>query len=223
MPSFYCNCRVPKKALLALVLSLAPAWCGAYEKISLHALFRDKAILIIDGARRVLKVGDESPEGVRLTAVDTREETARIEFEGRQRVLGLGVVATSSGSGGKGRVTLYVEPSGHFHADGFINDSPVRFLVDTGATNIAMSSAAAGRIGIDYKRLGKAGRAATASGVVRAYSLKLTKVQIGEITLHNVDAGVIEGNFPVEPLLGMSFLGELDMKRESDRMELRQR
>jgi aspartyl protease family protein len=48
-------------------------------------------------------------------------------------------------------------------------------------------------------------------------------VQIGEITLHNVDAGVVEGNHPTEILLGMSFLGQLDMKRDSEKMELTHR
>ena len=55
------------------------------------------------------------------------------------------------------------------------------------------------------------------------YGVKLAKVQVGEITMHNVDAGIIEGNFPTETLLGMSFLGQLDMKREGEKLELRQR
>ena len=63
----------------------------------------------------------------------------------------------------------------------------------------------------------------TASGLVRTYNVTLGKVQIGEITLHNVDAGIIEGNFPTDPLLGMSFLGQLDMKREGEKLELKQR
>ena len=52
------------------------------------------------------------------------------------------------------------------------------------------------------------------------YRLTLEKVQVGEITLFNVEAAVIEGNFPGTPLLGMSFLGQLEMKRDSNRMEL---
>jgi aspartyl protease family protein len=86
-----------------------------------------------------------------------------------------------------------------------------------------MSSAAASRIGLDYRKLGRPGAASTASGFVRTYNLKLNTVQIGEITLHNVDAGVVEGNHPTEILLGMSFLGQLDMKRDSEKMELTHR
>lgn len=207
----------------SFVLLLAPAWCGAVDSLSLHALFKDKAIVIVDGARRVLKTGESSPEGIKLVGTDTREETATVEVDGQVQVLTLGMVRSGFAAPGKARITLYAQGGGHFFADGLINDAPIRFMVDTGATTIALSSVAATRIGLDYRRLGKPGAANTAGGIVRTYNLKLGKVQIGEITLFNVDAGVIEGSFPSEPLLGMSFLGQLDMRRESDRMELLQR
>lgn len=200
-----------------------PSAAYAMDKVTLHALFQDKAIVLVDGTRRVVKAGETTPEGVKLLATDTREETAELEFNGRREVLRLGVVAAAFASAARGSATLYVEPSGHFHADGFINGTPVRFLVDTGATSIAMSSAAAKRIGIDYRRLGRGGVASTAGGVVRTYNLKLDKVQVGEITLYGVDAGVIEGPFPSEVLLGMSFLGQVDMTRDGARLTLEQR
>ena len=211
------------KILLALSLLGAAHSVGAASKLSLQALFKDKAIIVIDGARRVLKVGETSPEGVKLAETDTRAETATVALDGKMQVLRLGVVATAVTPGGRSSVTLYAGQGGHFFADGFVNDVPVKFLVDTGATSIAMNRQHAARFGIDYKRNGKQSVAATASGLVRTYNVTLGKVQIGEITLHNVDAGIIEGNYPREPLLGMSFLGQLDMKREDNRMELRQR
>lgn len=210
------------KILLALLLLGAAHGVGAASKLSLQALFKDKAIIVIDGARRVLKTGDISPEGVKLVETDTREETATVVIDGRTQVLRLGAVLSASASG-RSQVTLYAGQGGHFFADGFVNDVPVKFLVDTGATSIAMNSRDATRFGIDYKRNGKQSVAATASGLVRTYNVTLGKVQIGEITLHNVDAGIIEGNYPREPLLGMSFLGQLDMKREGEKLELKQR
>jgi aspartyl protease family protein len=210
------------KILLALSLLGAAHGAAAASKLSLQALFKDKAIIVIDGARRVLKTGDISPEGVKLVETDTRAETATVAIDGRTQVLNLGAVLSAS-TGGRSQVTLYAGQGGHFFADGFVNDVPVKFLVDTGATSIAMSSQHATRFGIDYKRNGKQSVAATASGLVRTYNVTLGKVQIGEITLHNVDAGVIEGNYPREPLLGMSFLGQLDMKREGEKLELKQR
>jgi aspartyl protease family protein len=98
----------------------------------------------------------------------------------------------------------------------------VTFLVDTGASTIALNSATAKRIGIDYTK-GRPGMATTASGYTRVYSVKLDSVKVGEIVLRNVDAGVIDGPQPETPLLGMSFLNALEMKRDGDKMELTRR
>lgn len=211
------------RCVIALALLLAVPQVGAVERVALQALFKDKAILVIDGTRRVLAAGESSPEGVKLLETDTRKETAEIEVAGQRQTLSLGVVLGSFARKAGGSVTLYAEPDGHFHADGTINGRPVRFLVDTGATTIALSGAEASRLGIDYRNRGQAGYANTASGVVRMYAVKLDTVQLGEIILYNVDAGVVEGPFPREALLGMSFLDRVDMKRDGQRLELTQR
>lgn len=210
------------RILLALALFGATHAVGAASRLSLQALFKDKAIVVIDGARRVLKIGDTSPEGVKLVETDTKAETATVAIDGKPQVLHLGLVVAAT-VGGKGQVTLYTAGGAHFFADGFINDSPVKFLVDTGATIIAINSHVAARAGIDYKSTGRQEVVSTASGMARSYAVKISKVQVGEITLYNVDGSVIEGNFPQQPLLGMSFLGQLDMKREGEKLELKQR
>ncbi|MEW6331128.1 MAG: TIGR02281 family clan AA aspartic protease [Pseudomonadota bacterium] len=211
------------EAMLFFALLLATNVASAVDSISLQALFKDKAIIVVDGARRVLKSGEQSPEGVKLLATDTREEQAEIEIGGKREVLKLGVVTAGFASPGRGSVTLYPDRGGHFFVDGTINGAPVRFLVDTGATTIAMNGNTASRIGLDYRRLGRAGIASTAAGNVRTYNLNLGSVQVGDITLHNVPAGVIEGSHPTEVLLGMSFLGQLDLKQDIEKMELRER
>jgi aspartyl protease family protein len=99
----------------------------------------------------------------------------------------------------------------------------VRFLVDTGATTVALSGNDAKRLGIEYKRFGERGLSQTASGIAKIYSLRLKKVSVGNVTLYDVEAGVIDGNYPSEPLLGMSFLSAFEMKREGDRLELTRR
>ena len=211
------------KLMIGAVLLLTACAANAVEKISLLALFKDKAIIVIDGARRVLKSGEVSPEGVKLLATDTQEEKADVEIEGRHEVLKLGVVIASFASKGKGGATLYPDRGGHFFADGLINGTSVRFLVDTGATVVAMSSVTANRIGIDYLKNGRPGMASTPAGYVHTYNISLDSVQVGGITLYNVDGSVIEGNDPREALLGMSFLGQLDMKRDSNKMDLIER
>lgn len=222
MHKFYNRAGVHTKLfgwIITGVTAFALGWSVAtlaIEKVVLLALFKDKAILQIDGARRVLSRGDTSPEGLKLISADT--EQAVVEINGRQRVLKLSVVAASQGATGQPRVTLWAD-RGFFYAEGSINNVPVRFLVDTGASAVAMNSALARRLGIDYAK-GRPGMAVTASGYAKVYGVKLSTVKIGEIVLHDVEAGVIDGNQPDVPLLGMSFLGSLEMRRDGDRMEL---
>lgn len=210
---------------MVVLLSMLPQWVSAVEKITVFALFANKAIIKIDGTRRVLVVGETSPEGLTLIRTDTENELAVVEIQGRRETLGLGVVSAGSFSQAEASdtVTLWADRGGFFYAPGKINGVAVRFLVDTGANTIAMNSSTAERIGLDYKRHGRRGMAGTAGGVVLMYGLKLGSVTVGGITLHNVDAGVIEGNHPAEVLLGMSFLGRLSMMRDGDKMELTKR
>ena len=208
---------------MAALLVLAVQNACAAEKISLQALFKDKAIIVIDGKRRVLTSGEVSPEGVKLLTTDTQAEKADIEVKGVREQLKLGMVVSGFSSKGKSNATLYPDRGGHFFIEGFVNGAPVHFLVDTGATLIAMNSVTANRIGIDYLKNGRPGVASTPAGYVRTYDIFLNSVQVGGITLYNVAGSVIEGNHPKETLLGMSFLGQLDMTRDGQKMELTER
>jgi len=206
---------------LFLLLTLLPAVAGAAD-ITLFALFKDKAILQVEGARRVLATGAVSPEGVKLVSTDTQAEEAVVELNGKRETLRLGVVVSAFQSAARESVTLFADTSGFFHAEGSINGAAVTFLVDTGANTIAINSATAKRAGIDYTK-GHAGTARTASGYARMYGVRLATVKVGEIVLRNVEAGVIDGPQPETPLLGMSFLSALEMKREGNKMELTRR
>jgi aspartyl protease family protein len=118
-------------------------------------------------------------------------------------------------------VTLFADARGHFLTPGTINDEPVHFLVDTGATSVALSRADAERIGLDYRQ-GKATYSSTANGVVRGWSVNLKAVRIGGVTIRRVDATVIEARMPFV-LLGMTFLNRFDMHREGSKLVLEQR
>jgi aspartyl protease family protein len=206
---------------LFLLLAMLPVLAGAAD-ITLFALFKDKAILQVDGTRRVLTTGTESPEGVKLVSTDTQAEEAVVERNGKRETLRLGVVVSAFQGAARESVTLFADSSGFFHAEGAINGTAVTFLVDTGANTIAINSATAKRAGIDYTK-GQAGTARTASGYARVYGVRLATVKVGEIVLRNVEAGVIDGPQPETPLLGMSFLSALEMKREGGKMELTRR
>lgn len=200
-------------------LHLLPVTAEMIQEVTVLALTKDKAILRIDGKRRVLKVGDRTERGLSLVKVDSASAT--IEIDGVEETIRMGMVTTpyTKGEGTPESVTLWAGPSGFFHAEGTINGHSVKFLVDTGANTVAISSNLAKQIGIDLSK-GYPAVARTASGVARMVQVKLNTVSIGPITLHNVDAGVIIGNYPTEPLLGASFLGGLNMVREGQRLEL---
>jgi aspartyl protease family protein len=97
---------------------------------------------------------------------------------------------------------------GHFWADGEVNGAPVRFLVDTGATAVALTPQDAERLGIDLSELRYGYNVVTAGGRARAAPVRLASVNVAGAKLENVDALVIEKGLDAS-LLGMSYLGRL--------------
>jgi aspartyl protease family protein len=110
-----------------------------------------------------------------------------------------------------------------FRTVGSINGLTVRFLVDTGATTLAINAAEARRLGIDYRFVGRKGVVQTAAGNVPAYHLNLDLVRVGDIIQRQVPAVVIEGDSPDHVLLGMSFLGRLEMENTGQALHLREK
>lgn len=185
-------------------------------------LFSGKAVLMINGGTpRTLSPGQSTSEGVRLIRADS--EGAEIEIDGKRQTLRLGGGRYGGGSASESpSAKLYADGDGHFISDGTINGTRVRFLIDTGATTVAMNSREATRIGLKYLD-GARGRASTANGIIIVYAVKLDTMRVGAIELHNVDAIVHEGDHPTLILLGMSFLNRVDMQRDGTLLTLTQR
>ena len=213
-----------KKTVNALIVSIAFLFIYqssfAVNKIVINGLFKDKAIVSIDGKQRVLKKGKPSPEGVLL--IESNSKEAIIEINGQQNtyVLGTQIGNTFKPPTAGKKLILTPDSSGMYNISGAINGSHVSFVVDTGATLVSMNSNVAKKLGIDYKLNGKEGLSYTASGTSKIYIVNLKKVKVGDIELRNIKGAIHEGNFPVVTLLGMSFLGKLNMKREGRIMEL---
>ncbi|MGB1111252.1 MAG: retropepsin-like aspartic protease family protein [Gammaproteobacteria bacterium] len=109
---------------------------------------------------------------------------------------------------------------GHYVASGTINDVPVVFLLDTGATHVSVPATIAERIGL---RAGRAQRVNTANGSIQVYSTILDSVRLGPLELRDVRGGInphMEGN---EVLLGMSFLKHLNWSQCGGILTLSQR
>jgi aspartyl protease family protein len=110
---------------------------------------------------------------------------------------------------------------GHFHADVEVNGRPVRFMVDTGASDMVLSQRDAERVGIDPTRLNYLGRAQTANGPVATAPVRLGLVRFGGFTDTDVRASVSGGTLDVS-LLGMSYLDRFaSIEISGDTMRLR--
>jgi aspartyl protease family protein len=102
---------------------------------------------------------------------------------------------------------------------GVVNGVSLRFIVDTGATSVVLSSGDARAAGINYLS-GARTQTQTANGVIPVYAIKLDTLRVGDIVVNNVDAIVIEGGKLPMALLGMSFLNRMEMKRDGQTMTL---
>ena len=208
-------------ALIGSVLMLC-AGAAQSQKVSLSGSLGSKALLMIDGTPRTLAVG-ETAKGVKLLGVNGGE--ALVEVAGQRVTLQLGQAhanlggATSAGAGSQ--IVLTAGSGGHFVTQGSINGRAVSFIVDTGATHVALSQNVAEQIGLNYRN-GQRSVGQTANGPIVAYRVTLDSVRIGDVQVYNVEAAVLPVGME-QVLLGNSFLTRFQMKRENDRMTLDKR
>ena len=207
------------KTGLWLTLLLAAASAHA-QSVALAGMLGNKALLVVNGTAPKTVAAGETHEGVKV--ISTSGDQAVIEQDGKRSTLRVGEAPVHMGankSGGKGsKIVLTAGSGGHFMTAGQINGKAVQFMVDTGATSVAMSSQDAERAGINYKS-GRPVNLSTANGVTQGFQVKLDSVRIGEVEVLNVDAVVSPQPMPFM-LLGNSFLTRFQMLRDNDQLTL---
>ena len=196
------------------VACLAPA--AHATTVLVMSLEQGRVQVLVNGtAVRTLRAGQTSPEGVRLISADRTQ--ALIEVDGKALALGLGgsTVATAE---------LKMDRSGHFVTTAYVNGVATQAVIDTGATTVAIPGDEANRMSIRYAGAPRV-EVATAGGPRAGYRVNLATVRVGGITLHNVDALVMEGGKGELPLtlIGMSFLNGVEMRRVGDTLTLTRR
>lgn len=209
--------------VLGFVLAMTSVKAEPVKTLSVLGLFNDRAVLRIDGKQHMLKVGGKAIRGVRLLAASP--EGAQVEVNGQVRALSLSKHIGSHFEAAKphASVTLTRSRLGMFMVPGLINGKSVRMIVDTGATYVSMNGYAAKEVGLDYLNKGEPVRMSTASGISMGYRMTLDSVRVGGIELKKITAVVQDGDFPETILLGMSFLGKLEIEhRQSGVMVLKQ-
>lgn len=210
---------LPLTALVAGALWAAQAKA---QSVAMSGSMGNKALLVVDGtAPKAVSVG-QTHKGVKVLAVSADQAT--VEVAGKQLVVVMGGSPVSAGraavSGGS-QIVLTAGSGGHFRTQGSINGRSVEFMVDTGATLVAMSADEAKRLGIAFED-GQKSHANTANGVVSMYVIRLQKVRIQDVEVHDVEAAVSMGKMN-GVLLGNSFLTRFQMKRDNDQLTLTRR
>jgi len=204
-------------ASLLAVLTSFPAWG---QTVSFNGSLGTKAaLLLIGGEPRTVSVG-EKVAGVRLLSL--LDDRVVVEVDGRrQTVLGAspGRIGNGEAAPNTGRqIVLASGAGGHFMANGSINGQTTQFLVDTGATSVAISQIEAERMNLRF-RDGRRIMTQTANGPAPAHVISLASVRVGDVEVRNVEAIVIPGVMS-HVLLGNSFLTRFQMRRDNDILTL---
>lgn len=205
---------------LGLVLALLSP-LGASPDVRVVAVTPGRSADVVIGGREPITIEEgQTIEGVKVIRVNAAG--AVVSIDGETRMLPLaGIRAGEHLTNSSGSVTIPADARGHFVATGMINGRRVPFLVDTGATLVALSRAEASRLGIDYAR-GKEAFSRTANGVARGWLVTLESVRVGDVSVRDVPAMVMDGDLP-STLLGMSFLGRFDLQQQGSTLVLRRR
>ena len=208
------------RSIVFFMTFLFSSWLLAEPQIHVVGLFPNAVVLNIDGKRTFLKAGQTGPMGIRLLEADSK--SAVLNINGVQRRMGLSRDYSQGGysTPEKQRLVVAKGRGGHYWVTGSINGNVVPFLLDTGATSIALNATQAKRLGINFKESGLPMQVSTASGIENGWKVNLSSVKVGSIEVLGVEAIVLEGGFPTEALLGMSFLNRVGWRQEQDSLIL---
>lgn len=198
---------------------LAAAPLCAAPQVQVVGLFPNAAVLLVDGQRKLVKVGQAGPAGVQVVSADASGALLRVDGVERRyslsREYSAGFVAPT-----RQTVSIARGSGGHYWATGSINGQMVPFLVDTGATSVAMNADQAQQLNIDFRVAGQPLMVSTASGTARGWKLRLDSVKVGSIEVLGVDAVVLEGSAPAQVLLGMSYLAQVGWREDQGMLVL---
>ena len=209
----------PRNAVTIAAGLLLASVAAAAQTVALQGMLGNKALLIVGGSAPRAVAPGETHQGVKV--LSTSGDQAIVQVDGQRISLRVGESPASVGGAmrtGGDRVALTADARGHFVTTGSIEGKPVQFMVDTGATVVAIGQGEADRLRLDYKS-GQPVRMATANGTTQGWLVKLRNVRIGDVTVYDVDAVITPAAMPAV-LLGNSFLNRFNMRRDGDQMTL---
>lgn len=211
-----------RRLLLAWAAACA-AGTAAAQNVTLAGRLGERALLVVNGTPVTLAPG-ASAAGVRLLRWAGDDAEVELEASGQRLLVRVGTPAQVAAEAAPppGRdIVIAMGQGGHFTPSGAINGRAVRFMVDTGATMVALGQDEAQRLGLDLSNA-QTGMTHTANGPVQVRMLVLDRVRVGGVEIRNVGAVVVPQPMPYV-LLGNSFLNRFQMRRENDVMRLQLR
>jgi aspartyl protease family protein len=213
--------RFPVFLLLLTMISYSPL-IMASKIIEVQALMPGMVVLLINDERVTLKNDSPSVQGVKLFSSST--QSAVLEIDGEKKTVYMGsAVSTQFSQREIISEQIIADKYGMFRAHGSINGQSIKFLIDTGASSVAMSAKEARRLGIQYRLKGKPIKTNTASGIANGWALNLDSVSLGPLVEKNVRGTVIDGDYPYQVLLGMTFLNRMKVDKEGNKMVISQK
>ena len=189
------------------------------QTVALQGMLGSKALLIVGGGAPRAVAPGETHQGVKV--ISTSGDQAVVLVDGRRVTLRVGEAPASVGGAaprGGDRIALTADGRGHFIAQGSINNRPVQFMVDTGASVVAIGQGEADRLGLNYKS-GRQVMMNTANGAAPGWLFKINTLRVGDVVAYEVDTVVTPAAMPAI-LLGNSFLNRFNMRRDGDQMML---
>jgi aspartyl protease family protein len=213
--------KLLRNATFLVAAYALPHWASA-QSVALSGVLGRKALLVVNGSAPKAVAAGDSHLGVKVLSVNG--EQAVLDIKGQRSTLRVGDAPVSVGAKrdttSSNKIVLPLGQGGHFFAQGMVNGKSMQFLVDTGATTVALGESDAQRMGLDYRQ-GRPVRMNTANGTAQGWFIKLNSLRIGDVEVFEVDA-IVGPNMPYA-LLGNSFLSRFSMNRTSDLMVLERR
>lgn len=206
--------RVLLLVALASIAGLFP-WHLLAREVIVLGVFPDRALVEVEGSRKVLIAGEQATDGLRLLSTDTRRATVWLEIDGvRAEFAAEPTIGARDTPTAKRSARLFLDSRGRYGAPGSINGQAVSFVLDSGSPVLLLPQREAERL-----RIATDGAPTvpmqTESGVVFGYRVLLDQVQLGDLHLRSVEGWVVPGDDSRYITLGRSFLDRGTWRQEN--------
>lgn len=192
--------------------ALVFCWPAAATELVVEALLPGRAVVMIDGQRHTLQVGQRIGE-VELLEADGNSglfslagKTERLTVSRR--------IQTQFTIPERRQVRVARDAANQYRMQAEINGLRTEVMVDTGANTVAMNTLAGRRLGVEVFSQNPI-QLETAGGMINAWRAKIDRIDVGGIVVQNVEAVVTDGDFPATILLGMTYLKHVELSERN--------